>query len=82
MIDEAEIAFNKSISLEPNYVETYNNLGNVLREKMLEQSVTAFKKAIALKPDYADAYSNMSATYRDQGKLDYAIDACKKGNYI
>ena len=33
MIDEAEIAFNKSISLEPNYVETYNNLGNVLREK-------------------------------------------------
>ena len=34
MIDEAEIAFNKSISLEPNYVETYNNLGNVLRENV------------------------------------------------
>jgi tetratricopeptide (TPR) repeat protein len=78
-LDEALIAFNKSISLEPNYVETYNNLGNVLREKkMLEESIKAFKKAIALKPDYADAYSNMSATFRDQGKLDYAIDACKK----
>ena len=79
MFDEAVIAFNKSISLEPNYVETYNNLGNVLREKkMLEQSITSFKKAIVLNPDYADAYSNMSASYRDQGKLDYALDACKK----
>ena len=79
MLDEAIDAFDNAILLEPNYAETYNNMGNVLRDKkMLEESIKVYKKAISLRPDYADAYSNMCITLKDQGKLDDAIEACKK----
>ena len=32
-LDEAILAYNKSISLKPDYAEAYNNLGNVFKDK-------------------------------------------------
>ena len=88
MLDQAITAFQKVISLQPNYAEVYNNLGNALRNQgKFEEAVEAYKKAISLKPDYALAYYNLGNTYENQVKLDYAIDAYKnsislKSNYF
>ena len=79
MIDDAIEAYNKSISLKPDYAEAYNNMGNALKDQSkLDEAIKVYKKALSLKPDYADAYSNMGATLQDQGKLDEAIEAYNK----
>jgi tetratricopeptide (TPR) repeat protein len=79
MLDIAIEAFNKSISLKPDYAETYNNKGNVLKDQIkIESAIEAYKKAISLKPDYAEAYSNMGNALQEQGKLHGAIVAYEK----
>jgi len=79
MLDEAVEAYKKSISLKPDYVEAYSNMGVALKNQgKLDESIEAYKKSISLKPDYADAYNNMGVTLKDQGKLDEAIEAYRE----
>ena len=79
MFDEAVIAFKKSISIKPDIAETYNNLGNVYREKReLEKSIKIFQKAILIEPDYASAYNNMAVAFSELNKFKEAVQACKK----
>ena len=35
-------------------------------------------KALSIKPDFAEAYYNMGIALTDQGKLERAIEACKR----
>ena len=78
-LDEAIEAFNKAISLKPEYADAYNNIGIALRDQgKLGEAVDAFNKAISSKPEYADAYNNMGIALKDQGKLDEAIDTYNK----
>ncbi|MDC1280679.1 tetratricopeptide repeat protein [bacterium] len=79
MLDEAIEAYNKCISLKPDYAEAYSNMGVALKDQgKLDEAIEAFNNALLLKPDYAEAYSNMGATLQDQGKLDEAIEAYNK----
>ena len=79
MLEEAIDAFKKCISLEPNFVDAYINLGVAFKNQgKFDEAIDAFKKRILLKPSYAEAYSNMGNALKDQGKLDEAIDAFKK----
>ena len=78
-LDQAVFAFQKVISLKPDYVDAYNNMGNALTNQgKLEEAIEAYKTALTLKPDYVDAYNNMGAALREQGKLEEAIEACNK----
>ena len=62
-LEEALRAFDKSISIKPDYAEAFNNMGIVLqRQGKLEKAIEACNTAIAIKPDYADAYWNLSGT--------------------
>ena len=75
-LDQAVFAFQKVISLKPDYVDAYNNMGNALTNQgKLEEAIEAYKTALTLKPDYVGAYNNMGAALRGQGKLDEAIEA-------
>jgi hypothetical protein len=59
-LGEAIDAFSKAISLKPDFVEAYNNMGNALKDQeKLDEAIEAYNKAISLKPDYAEAYSNI-----------------------
>jgi len=79
MPEEAINAFKKCISLEPNFEETYINIGVIFKNQgKLKEAIDAFKKCILLKPNYAEAYSNLGNALKDQGKLKEAIDAFKK----
>jgi len=59
-VDEAAEAYNKALSIKPDYAEAYYNMGNVLHKQgKPDEAVEAYNKAISIKPDYADAYYSM-----------------------
>ncbi|MEK9533219.1 MAG: tetratricopeptide repeat protein, partial [Alphaproteobacteria bacterium] len=54
----------KAIHIKPDYVEAYNNMGNVLKsQRKVAEAIEAFKNALELKSDYADALHNMGQTF-------------------
>jgi tetratricopeptide (TPR) repeat protein len=78
-LEEATEAFDKALSIKPDYADAHYNRGNALKDQgKLEEAIEAYNKATALKPDYAEAYSNMGITLKDQGKLEEAIEAYNK----
>ena len=69
-LEEAIQAYNKALSIKPNYAEAHNNIGNALKDQgKLQEAVVAYKKAISNKSNYAEAYNNMGNALKDQGKL-------------
>jgi len=45
------MAYNKAISLRPDYVEAYSNLGVLLQENgKIKEAIECYKKAISIKP--------------------------------
>ena len=75
-------AYKKAISLNPDYAEVYNNLGNAYQDnEKLHDSIKAYEKAILLKPHYAQAYNNLGNALNDVGKLDEAIKTFKKADF-
>ena len=64
-LDEAVFAFQKAISIKPDYAAAHSNMGNTLKSQgNLGDAIQAYKKAISIKPDFAEAYSNMGNTLK------------------
>ena len=69
--DEAVEAYDRALSLKPDYFEAYNNKGNALKDQgKLEEAISSYKKAIKIKPDFADAHFNKGISLHGQGKFD------------
>ena len=82
-LEEAVEAYNKAISLKPDYADAYYNLGNALKEQgKLEDAIKAYKKAITLNPKYAEAYNNMGNALHDQNKITEAVEAYSKATSL
>ena len=78
MLEQAKSAFQKVISLKPDYVDAYNNLGNVLNELgEQEQAILSYERAIDIKPDYFTVYFNLGNLFNDLNQTDKAIMAYK-----
>ena len=78
MIDKSIESYKKAISIKPDYIEAYINMGLAYQHLgKLEEAIEEFKKALLVKPDYTEAYSNMGNAFLEQGKLEEAIDAYK-----
>jgi predicted TPR repeat methyltransferase len=77
--DAAIGSIHRSISLnsdEPNY---YNNLGNVLVEAgRLAEAADAYEKVIQLAPAHAHAYNNLGALSKARGQFEDAARAYRK----
>ena len=53
------MAYEKALSIKPDYPEALNNLGNVLRDKgCFEKAFKAYDRALSFAIGYAEAYSN------------------------
>ncbi len=77
MLEEAAIAFNKSLMIKPD-AETFNNLGNVLSDQNnTDKAIEVYKKALMLKPNFANAYYNLGSLLAKQDKFDQAIKPIK-----
>lgn len=81
-IAEAVFHFNKSIHIEPDYIDAYINLGNAYaKQGESGKAFDNFNKAITLNPDHLnnfDAYNNRGIAYARQGKYDNAINDFNK----
>ena len=86
-LDLSVLAYQKALTIEPNYAEAFFNLGISLQEQgKLEKAIDSFKRALAIQPNNAEACNNMGVTLQANGKLEEAIDAYKnaltiKANY-
>jgi len=64
----------KSIQLNPDSVEAYNNLGNVyFNLNQVDKAILYYGKASKLDPDYLNAYTNLGLAYLKKGLIDKAI---------
>ena len=71
MLDEAIQAYNKALSIKPDYAEAFNNIGVALKNQgELADAMKAYRKALAIKPDYAQAWSNGADALEKWNKLD------------
>ena len=82
-LNEAVLAYQKAISIKPDYAKAYNNLGAALKDQgKLHEALEAYNKALSIKPDYAEVCFNMGNALKDEGMLDEAIEAYKKALYM
>tara|TARA_B100001057_G_scaffold86673_1_gene82604 strand:+ start:216 stop:2189 length:1974 start_codon:yes stop_codon:yes gene_type:complete len=78
-LDEAMEAYDKALSIKPDYAEVLYNVGIALEENgKLDEAIEAYNKALASKPDFAEAYNNIGNALNEQGKPDEAIEAYNK----
>ena len=77
--EEAIEAYDKALSLKPDYYEAYNNKGVSLKDLgKISEAIKNYKKAIALFPKNADTYTNIGVAYQEQGDFNSALEAFKK----
>jgi predicted O-linked N-acetylglucosamine transferase (SPINDLY family) len=80
--DELEVAIKhhkKSVEINPDYAEGYNNLGIAFqRLGLFEEAVKNYKKTLKLKPDFSLAYNNLGVVLKSLNKLDEALLISKK----
>lgn len=68
-LEEAIVAFHKSIELNPDFEISQNNLGVVYLDGMGDpkESIDYFKTAININPNYTLAYFNLARAYQAMG---------------
>ena len=77
--DQALLAFQEAININPENPKAHYNLGLALNGRnKLDEAAEAYKKAITINPDYAEAYSNLGNVLKKQGMLDEAIKSYQK----
>lgn len=69
--DKAIEYYSKTIQLKPDFVEAYNNRGDVYAEKHdRDQAIQNYNKAIELSPNFAEAYNNRGVIYLWQSNFE------------
>jgi len=69
----AENYYKKSISINKEIPETYNNLGSTyLAANKIESAIKNFKKAIDINPNFFNAYHNLGNLYTSVGNFEEA----------
>ena len=78
-LPEAEILYNKVLSVQPNNPFALNLLGGLLNQVgKSEKAVELIRKALTSKPDFTDAHYNLGIILGVQGKLDEAASCFQR----
>ena len=74
-LEEAIIAYRKSLSINPNSVVAYSHMAAVFADQgKLEEAIEAYSKALAINPDYGDAHNGLSFALLNAGELKRGLD--------
>ena len=77
--DQALIALQQSVRLNPNEAVTLSELGYSYRKlKRYPEALDAYRRAITVRPNYATPYYQIGWIYNDQGQYAQAIEPLKK----
>ena len=67
--EDALIAYDKALEVDPNHVRAWNNKGIALsRLKRFEEAIGCYDKAIEIEPQYANAWYNKANALRNFGQ--------------
>ena len=70
--------FKKAIAINPNYLESYINIGLLYsKEGNAKKAISYYEKAIAIDADFTEEHYNLGMVYAEKGKLDKAISEFK-----
>lgn len=73
LLEEAEVAARRAVTMDVTMVAGWNNLGIILQEAgKLEESLSCLERVVGLRPDYAEAHSNLGNTLKRLGRLQQA----------
>lgn len=82
-LSEAIAAFNRAISIYPQYENAHNNLGLALgTQNKFAEAIAAFNRAIQLNPRNFETYNNLGIALGSQGKFTEAIAAFNRAIQI
>ena len=72
--EEAIAIYNKAIEVNPDFAETYNNLGTAFNNlAKYDEAIANYNKAIELQHDYAEAHNNLGNALNDRARHNEAI---------
>lgn len=72
--DSALVKYTKSLSYNPNYVNSLNNTGVIyFNKKDYTKALEYFKKIIVIDPNFSDAQTNAGAAYHNMNDFNTAI---------
>ena len=78
-LNEAIRAFQKALSIKPDFVDAYVNMGIAFRKQgKTDKAILAYKKALVITPDSVDIHNNIGVAFHAQGKFEEAISAFNK----
>ena len=74
MYDRAIKCYRRTVELNPNDVEAWNNLGNAYAQKGdTENAIRAYTNALLVDPNYAEAWYNKARSHYVIGDFERAI---------
>jgi tetratricopeptide (TPR) repeat protein len=72
-VDEAIVAFQQALAIEPNFAKAHNNLGDALLQKgQVDEAIDHLRQALATQPDNAEAHNNLGNALFQKGRVDEA----------
>ncbi len=76
----AEIYYLQAISMQPDLVEAYYDLGSIRQQqRKLDQARDCYEQVLQLDPDCGKAYYSLGQVYQDLGDLTQATVSFKQG---
>ena len=77
--ETAILNYQTAIQIDPLNSDTYNNMGNSLREKGdLFEAIKCYQRALKIKPDFALVHKNLGISLVEIGDFDAAIESYEK----
>jgi tetratricopeptide (TPR) repeat protein len=77
--EQAIVAYERAIALDPGLAAAHTNLGNVRYERgERSAALRCYETAVALDPDQPEALYNLANIYEEEGDLDMAIAEYKR----
>jgi tetratricopeptide (TPR) repeat protein len=81
--DKAAEAFQKAVSLRPDWAEARSLLGSALsRAGKYREAEEQLRKAVSLKPDYGEGWYYLGLFLKDRGKEKEAAEALQKAKQL
>jgi len=73
--EQALIALERAVEINPSLAESHTNLGNVyMKYKQLEDAMYQYQLALRINPNNAISHHNMANAYQERGWFNNAVD--------
>ena len=74
--DNAIEAFKNAVKIKTDFVEGFNNIGNLLKDTgKIEDALQFYKKALKIRPTFADAHYNIGLCYKELDDIQSAVNS-------